>query len=76
MLECDDLEAWVLISLRQLGGKARIKDIAKIIWDSHRDELERTDLLYTWQYDMRWAALKLRKKKKLKEADGKVWELS
>jgi len=76
MLKRDDLQAWVLDALRQLGGKARIKDVAKVIWSSHRRELEQTDLMYTWQYDMRWAATVLRKKKKLKDAAGKVWELS
>jgi hypothetical protein len=76
MLKRDDLQAWVLYALKQLGGKGRIKDITKIIWSLHRNELEQTDLLYTWQYDMRWAATVLRKKKKLKEADGKNWELS
>jgi hypothetical protein len=54
-----------------------VKDVAKAIWDKHKRELERTDLLYTWQYDMRWAAMKLRKKKKLKKAGtNKVWELA
>jgi hypothetical protein len=76
VLTRDDLEAWVLAALKELGGKARIKDVAKVIWNTHRAKLETTDLLYTWQYDMRWAATKLRKKKKLKEADNKVWELA
>jgi hypothetical protein len=76
MLKRDDLESWVIDALKQLGGKARIKDVAKIIWNQHQKALEETDLLYTWQYDMRWAATKLRQKKKLKEADNKVWELA
>ena len=76
MLVRDDLESWVLQALRSLGGKAQIRKVAEAIWTAHKKELERSKLLYTWQYDMRWAAMKLRKKGKLKGADkSRVWEL-
>ena len=77
MIARDDLEAWVVQALKKLGGKGQIRDIAKEIWTTHKKELEASKLLYTWQYDMRWAAMKLRKKNKLKTADKKrVWELT
>jgi hypothetical protein len=53
---------WVEASLRKLGGSAKIVEIAKDIYETHAEELERSgDLFYTWQYDMRWAGLKLSK---------------
>jgi hypothetical protein len=40
MLTRDDLQIWVLEALKKLGGKARIKEVAKEIWNEHRPELE------------------------------------
>ncbi|RBI82912.1 hypothetical protein DRV85_17205 [Rhodosalinus halophilus] len=65
-----DLVAWVENALHALGGEATIVDVAKHLWSEHEDELRRSgDLFYTWQYDMRWAALKLRKDGKLADAN-------
>ena len=39
-----------------------IVEISRAVWDRHEDDLrESGDLFYTWQYDLRWAGLKLRK---------------
>jgi len=57
---------WVEEALRNLGGDARIVDVAREIARLHGKELEEAgDLNYRWHYDMRWAALRLSK-------DGKV----
>lgn len=80
MIIRDDLQAWVVNALASYGGRARLIDVAKYIWRTHSKELEASgDLLFTWQYDMRWAATILRKKGKLKAADDTkrgVWELN
>ena len=74
-----DLVDWIEAALRDNGGEATIVEVAKAIWSSHEDELRDSgDLFYTWQYDMRWAALKLRKAGRLAEAaDGRrgLWAL-
>ena len=57
-----DLVDWVRAALRDAGGAASILFVAKHIWDHHQTDLKRTDLFYTWQYDMRWAATELRKR--------------
>ena len=58
----DSLPAWVQQALIELGGSGTIVDVARIIWRDHETELrEGGDLFYTWQYDMRWAANKLRR---------------
>lgn len=80
MITRDDLQVWVLDALRHHGGKARLIDVAKHIWLNHSGDLEASgDLFYKWQYDMRWAAMVLRQKGKLKATDktkSGVWELA
>ena len=58
----DTLVDWVLEALQGLGGSARIPEVAKFIWEHHEADLRAADepLFYTWQYDIRWAAQKLR----------------
>lgn len=61
-----DLMPWILSALNDLGGDAKIVQIASHIWDCHEKDLRSSgDLFFTWQYDMRWAAMKLRQVGKL-----------
>jgi hypothetical protein len=54
-----DLKAWVLEAL-QAKSPATVTEIARHIWEHHEDDLKASgDLLYTWQYDMRWAGQSL-----------------
>jgi len=65
-----ELEGWVYDALCHHGGKASPLDVAKYIWDEHEGELRASgNLFYSWQYDMRWAAQKLRDRGKLVSAD-------
>lgn len=58
-----DLQDWVREALHHLGGRGLLTDVAKEIWRTHEVELRASgDLFYTWQYDMRWAANRLRVK--------------
>lgn len=57
-----DLSDWLLESLEARGGEAHHVQIAKDIWERHEDDLRDSgELFYTWQYDLRWAGMKLRK---------------
>jgi hypothetical protein len=61
MTDRSSLKGWVLAALRELDGEARIVEVCKIVWRDHGEELQASgDLLYTWQYDIRWAAQNLR----------------
>lgn len=75
-----DLQCWVREALEAMGGRARLVDVARYIWQTHETELSASgDLFFTWQYDMRWAATELRKQDVLKPAavsGDRVWELS
>ena len=74
-----DLQDWVTDALRANGGTARLVDVAKFIWAHHEAQLKASgDLLYTWQYDMRWAANVLRRKGVMKPVAASptgVWQL-
>ena len=66
----EDLQDWVYQALKSLGGKGRIVDVAKYIWKYYEEDLKASgDMFYTWQYDMRWAATKLRGSKKILPAE-------
>jgi hypothetical protein len=52
----DSLQSWVLEGLVAHGGRARLIEVAKHIWEHHEADLRAAgDLFYSWQYDIRWA---------------------
>ncbi len=75
-----DLDDWVRIAIEASGGSASIVDVAKHIWTNHQRDLERSgNLLFTWQYDMRWAANRLRRRGVMKNVNASpsgTWELA
>lgn len=75
----EDMKDWVIIALKSMRGKGWPKDVAKYIWDHYEDELRKSGgLLYTWQYDVRWAAQALRNSGVLKAVYNRrdlPWEL-
>ena len=80
MAEKSDLDTWVHQALRDSGGRARLVEIAKHIWEHReRDLRESGELFYTWQYDMRWAANRLRRRgimKSVTVSPSGIWELA
>ena len=80
MISRDVLMDWVVDALKARGGASNVVGVAKYIWDHHEDELRKSgDIFYTWQYDIRWAAKKLRDRGKIKPVgDSKTlpWELT
>jgi hypothetical protein len=72
MANRETLKEWVYRAVKALGGEASVVEVAKYIWENHEAELRRSgDLFYTWQYEMRWAAQKLRDEKKFAAAAGR-----
>ena len=61
------------------GQRAHLSDVAEAIWKEYGDHLQESGkLLYTWQYDVRWAATKLRKLGIMRAAEDSprgIWEL-
>ena len=75
-----DLVDWLHEALVASGGRGRIADLCKVVWDRHERDLRASgELFYTWQYDIRWAGYQLRKAGKLRPdtlSPKGVWELS
>lgn len=75
-----DLENCITAAVTFHKGKANIVQVAKFIWENYENELRSSgNLFYTWQYDMRWAANRLRRKEILKDANispNGIWELN
>lgn len=79
MANREELKEWVIVALRDYGGRATLVEVAKHIWDHHEGDLRASDdLFYKWQYDMRWAAMVLRKEGVLKASNAaeRVWQLN
>lgn len=82
MASKQDLMAWCVEALKHLGGSAHHIDVAKQVWVLHEHDLRQSgDLFYTWQYDLRWAAQKLRDQGTLAKIDGVrkgdgIWRLA
>ncbi|MGD2117409.1 MAG: hypothetical protein PVG66_03555 [Chromatiales bacterium] len=74
-----DLQGWVENAIKDNGGRAKLIDVARHIWQHHESDLKASgDLFYTWQYDMRWAANQLRTQGILSSAETSprgVWIL-
>ena len=76
----DDLKDWVIEALTAQEGSAHHVQVAKYIWQNHEADLIASgDLLYTWQYDMRWATDQLRRQGRLlpkPKGDRGPWRLA
>ena len=79
-----DLVDWLLVdwlydALRHFDGRTRIVAVCGYVWEQHEEELrDSDDLFFTWQYDIRWAATRLRQRNIMRQADESrrgVWEL-
>nr|WP_249316779.1 hypothetical protein [Bacillus sp. FJAT-50079] len=74
------MQNWIIEALKANENSATLLDICKYVWKNYEEELRKSgDLFYTWQYDIRWAATKLRKDGRLlsaKQSPKGVWELS
>lgn len=75
----EKLELWVREALGALGGEGHINEVAREIWLAHENDLrEQGEHFYSWQYDIRWAAQKLRESGKAglrKQGSRSVWYL-
>ena len=74
----EDLQRIVSQAIAAHSGKASIVEVAQHIWGHHEAELKASgDLFFTWQYDMRWAAQRLRDAGKLslgRRGGKNVWQ--
>ena len=66
--------------MRISGGSASFLDISKYVWEHRESDIRAIDdLLYEWQYELRWAAYFLRRDGALRAASDSprgIWELN
>ncbi len=77
----EDLDGWIAEALEALPQRrGGIVEICEKVWAVHEADLRNSkDLFYTWQYDIRWAANRLRHRKVLKSVQMSpkgLWELA
>ncbi|MGE4385740.1 MAG: hypothetical protein AB7E39_07770 [Endomicrobiaceae bacterium] len=67
-----DLPELLYKTIKSLGGSAKMQEIFEKFWEVYYKDLEKSgELFYTWNYDIRWAATKLRNEKRMKPASKK-----
>lgn len=67
------MKLWIIAYLKQRGGSGWPREVSKYVWNNHESELKASgDLLYTWQYDIRWAAQQLRNEGVQKPVNGRL----
>ena len=70
----------VVEALTQLGGRGTILEISRRVWDHHEPDIRAAgDLLYEWQYELRWAGDILRRDAVLRPTEDVprgIWELA
>ncbi len=78
MADRSDLVPWLVEALTARGGSAVPLDVTKEVWRRHEEDLRAADdLFFTWQYDLRWAATKLRQEGVLApNKRGEPWSLA
>ena len=60
-LTTEHLKTWVIEALQELDGAGSVAEVAEVIWRRHENDLRASGAtFYTWQYDIRWAAQRLR----------------
>ncbi len=72
-----DLKAPILEALHSLGGKAKIADVCRYVWDNYEPDIRASGrYFYVWQYELRWASDMLVKDGRLKKGVPRgVWKI-
>lgn len=75
-----DLEDWLIEALQAANGWAHHVRLAESIWAEHEIDLRASgDLFFTWQYDLRWAAQRLRRRGIMRAVESRsdgIWRLT
>jgi hypothetical protein len=75
----DQLPSLIEQALTSLGGTAALARVSEWIWAHREGDLRLSgDLFFTWQYDMRWAAQRMKKAGRLaykRDGGRPVWQL-
>jgi hypothetical protein len=74
-----EFSPWVIAALENHSGTANIFQISKYVWDNYHHIISQdSKMLYTWQYELRWAIQNLKKELKIQHKEKSIrgtWEL-
>ncbi len=75
-----EMEIILIENLKKLGGKSHFVPICRLVWGNHENWIRRSEnMLFIWQYELGWAATRLRKKGIMLPDSGLkdgTWELA
>lgn len=75
-----EMEIILVGILKNLGGKSHFVPICRLVWGNHENWIRRSEnMLYIWQFELGWAATRLRKKGIMLPDSGRrdgTWELA
>lgn len=80
MVTRESMKLWIIECLKERDGSAWPREVSKYVWENYEVELKASgEVLYTWQYDIRWAAQQLRDDGVLRSVNRRrdlPWELA
>jgi hypothetical protein len=80
MVTRDSMKQWIIECLQEHNGSAWPREVSKYVWVNYEADLKTSgDILFTWQYDIRWAAQQLRYEGVLKPVNRRrdlPWKLA
>jgi hypothetical protein len=66
----------IIAALNQLGGSARIFEVCRHVYQNNTVRITQDPrVLFTWQYDIRWAAQSLRDQNVITSTPHGFWTL-
>ena len=72
----DDFMPLIIEALHANHGSLKIHEVCKSVWNNNSARIiQSQQVLYTWQYDIRWAANKLRRQNKIISKPRGYWTL-
>lgn len=71
----DDFMPLIMAALNANGGSLKISEVCEFVWINYNARISMSQVLYTWQYDIRWAANKLRRQNKIKSDPRGSWTI-
>lgn len=71
----NDFLPLIIAALIANGGSLKISDVCEYVWIHNNQRIMTSKVLYTWQYDIRWAANELRRQEVIKSDPRGYWTL-
>jgi len=71
----NDFMPLIMAALIANGGSLKISEVCEYVWTHNNQKIMLSQVLYTWQYDIRWAANELRRQNFIKSEPRGYWTI-